>query len=186
MPTVSIAERLAVYGLKAPPEGQLKDLRVKRGQQVSLNQRQPPPEAHVALARPGSLDELKRMVGVPDKALEKPRRAVSLNLPKVTTSSIRRISREQNLTFGRAVETFVYSHSRSVSEIDRLALTILYQIVVVSVPVFVFKDVFVSAGSSLSLEQGSVLLAGKVTVEAGGRIFAGKNSSINCQSFTGL
>lgn len=188
MPAMTTAERLAVYGLREPPNGTLKTLRVARGQRVLLDHRRPPSSASVARVQPQSLEELKRMIGVPDRAMPKPRRPTLLNLPTVTKATVRRVTPAQRLAFRRAVHNFVYKHSATVTDLDRRAMDSWLEALgfIIVLPVFQFADVVVGAGSSLSVDDGAILFAHNITVEAGGVIHAGMYSTVDCNSFTGL
>ena len=188
MPTVPIAERLAVYGLKEPPKGQVRALRLRRGQRLELNRRRPPAGARFELARPRTLAELKLMVGVPDRAFRRPKRPAEFNLPGVTAQGLASLEVGQRLNFQKAIRTFVYSHTATVAVNDRKmiedVMTLKPQFSFVAL--FQFADVFVASGATLVVEPGAVLFANNITVEQGGAITFGDYCKIDCNSFTGL
>lgn len=188
MPPVPINERLAVYGLKEPPRGQVRPLRLRRGQRLELNRRSLPAGVRVELARPRTLDDLKRMVGAPDRAFRKPTRAVAFNLPRVTRESLPTLTRVQRVSFQKAIRAYVYGHSATLVENDRKMVDLLMNltVTVVDVPVFQLADVVVASGSTLVVEPGAVLFANNITVEQGGVITFGDYCKIDCNSFTGL
>jgi len=187
MPT-QIAERLAVYGLAEPPKGQVRNLRLRRGQTLDLNRRNPPAGMRLELARPRTLAEVKRMVGTPDKSLRRPTRQNAFNLQRVTRQNFRRVMREQRLAYQRAILTYVHRHTATLTENDLKMVEALYDLKLVEIvlPVFIWADIVVPSGSTLSVEQGAVLFANNITVEQGGVIAAGNFCVIDCNSFTGL
>lgn len=188
MPTVTLAERLAVYGLKEPPKGQVRTLRLRRGQRLELNRQRPPAGARFELARPRTLAELKLMVGVPDRAFRRPKRPAEFNLTGVTPQGLASLEVEQRLNFQKAIRTFVFSHTANVSENDRKMIEVVQNSKpqFSLVPVFQFADVVVASGATLAVETGAVLFANNITVEQGGVITFGGYCKIDCNSFTGL
>lgn len=186
MPT-QIAERLAVYGLREPPRGEVRNLRLRRGQKLDLNRRNPPAGARLELARPRTLEEIKRMVGTPDRALRRPARQTTFNLQPVTRRNFSRLTREQFMAYQRAIRIYVYGHSATLTENEQKILKALFglKLVEIAIPVYIWTEIVVASGSTLSVEAGSVLFADNITVEAGG-VIAGSYFTIDCHSFTGL
>jgi len=188
MPPVPISERLAVYGLKEPPRGLGRALRLRRGQRLELDRRRLPAGVRVELARPRTLADLKVMVGAPDRAFRRPARATNFNLPGVTDKSARALTRTQHLSFRDAIRAFVFGHSATLTANDRKMVESLMnlKVVVVDIPIFQLADIFVASGSTLVVEPGAVLFANNITVEQGGVITFGDYCKIDCNSFTGL
>jgi len=187
MPTRT-AERLAVYGLQEPPRGEVRNLRLRRRRRLDLSHRNPPAGVRLELARPRTLEDVKRMVGTPDDALRRPARPTPFDLRPVTRRNFSRLTREQRVAYQSAIQTFVYQHSATLTEDDLKIILALYELMLVEIviPVYICEDIVVASGATLSVEAGSVLFANNITVEAGGVIAAGNYCTIDCNSFTGL
>jgi hypothetical protein len=137
----TLAERLAVYGLKPK---QLEPLHVQSDSRLVLDYRTYENKKHFTVLRPNSVNDLKGWVGAPDNAFadNQPRFG---EVPRGSLESLDSVAREFIYGNSRAVAQFTQAIDEQLQQRDQLIL----------VPIFFFTEVVIDNGATLVIGNGS-------------------------------
>jgi hypothetical protein len=189
MAEVSIADRLAKYGL-SERAADLTDLKVGQEQHVMVARDNPFFADRIHQLRPESIDDLKQWIGTPEGSCCSDSTHIPGLLPPALVSSALSDERtvDEHRTMNSLAGAYVFGHADSVAPTHLSAVNDWLSVVKARITISLFQDIYVSAGSTMSLAPSvHVLFARYITVENTGRIVLGNGSttSIDCAGFRG-
>ena len=183
MPNVTVAERMKVYGLDASSM-QMPNVTVEARKEFVLKADDPKYRGQVKKLVPKSLDDVKRWIGVSDKAFKR----VS-KIKEVTLVPIRaRYSAVESSNLRKVAHQYVYGSTKSVSAAQISAMKDWFAKLNPGIIVIAVADIHVGAGATLVVDPSvPILFANHITIDPGGKILMRATSSkIDCAGITCL
>lgn len=198
MPNIAIETRLKNFNLSSTTI-QLANLEVQANQTLVLDTKDPKYSKNLSFLEPKSIDDIKRWIGIPDQAfatvpVTSSRSPVVIHRTISPDSSIRsgivipstaRFHPDQVATLQIMARNYIFGHSSTVSVEQVPALNEWLKAQQIKIPIFVFNDIHVAAGAVLNVKS-KVLFANHITIDKGGLIKMGNQSSIHAAGVKGL
>lgn len=180
MEFISTNTRLGRYGL-SDKDVPLEDLKLTKGDHVILSPNNNNFQKHMQTLKPKSIADLKRWIGVPDRAFGATSPPVVSRLPAVHLPVNLLI--KQPLMYDQLVQThnFIYGNSSTFTS-EAIARLDQFVSATIGVVTFLFPDIYISAGSTLEIDAKTQLLfANNIVIEDTGMlVLAGWTTSIDC------
>jgi len=180
---VDLPTRLSVYGLN---ETQLShgNLRLEPNQRMVVSQQEPTLANRMVKLQPQTIDHLKSWIGVPDAALTHLNSQIARPVSRAFSTVSPDITANEHATMFAAGQNFVFGNSATVHPSFVPTLNDWLTKISAYVPIWLFWDVYLAAGSQLVLSPG-VFFASNITVEETATIQlpGGSFSKIDCVGF---
>lgn len=202
MPKIALETRLKELNLSAT---RIKpaDLEVPANKTVVLSASDASLKKNLAYLEPKTINDLKRWIGIPDQAFAHvPAAATSHRVVLHSSERVDAISAaainaailiqpsevfqpNQIVALQGFARDYLFGHSASISpqQIPALDAWVLQQ--KIKIPILLFRDIHVAAGAVLDVKT-KVLFANNITIDRGGLIKMGNQSSINAAGVRGL